>query len=132
MDGWRSAQPVLGVFLMAKIAKGRQGSWFAKVNQTSQELPVLQKEYWGAGNTYHDPYPRYLELAQGRRYLEALKQGRALVARNIRVAKRKDGGEGWKREDYLNAIFKIASVTYSAEDGLRLIFVGSTSSHLIK
>src|SRR5262249_35587463 len=51
----------------------------------------------------HDPYPRYLELAQGRRYLEALKQGLALVAINTKVGKRKDGGEGWKREAYMNS-----------------------------
>jgi hypothetical protein len=117
---------------MTKIAKGRQGSWFAEVNgKPGLQLPVLQKEYWGVGNSYHDPYPRYLELAQGRKYLEALKQGLALVAINTKVGKRKGGGEGWKREAYMNSVFKVANVTYSPAEGLRLNFVGSTSAALI-
>jgi len=54
---------------MTKIATGRQGSWFADVNgRPGLQLPVLFKEYWGAGNSYHDPYPRYLETTQGKRY----------------------------------------------------------------
>jgi hypothetical protein len=102
-----------------RFATGRQGSWFATVDQTDLELPVLKSEHWGDGATYHDPYPNYLATVQGRRYIEALRQGRALMAKY----------DGRKRVEYRPAIFNVANVTYSPDDGLRLVFTGSTSRH---
>jgi hypothetical protein len=97
---------------MSKRPKGKQGSWFATINEES--LPVLKKEYWIGRDTYHEPYSGYLETNQGRRYLQALQQGRALLASYV------DG----KRKSTSRDIFKIANVTYSPEDGLRLTFTG--------
>src|SRR5262245_23017434 len=108
---------------MKKKARGQQGSWFAETTDTRERLPCVFKEYWGQGNTYHDPFCYDPSNARHREYVDAIKNGkRVLLTSNVLVGQREDGSNMWRRGPYLG-VCAVDNVT-SGTDGLRFTFVG--------
>ena len=63
-----------------KYAKGTQGNWFATA-KTGEYLPCLKTRYIGRGGMYHEPKAYDTTHGKGREYLEAIQNGRVLMAR---------------------------------------------------
>jgi hypothetical protein len=110
---------------MPKLATGKQGSWFATVNGTREELPCVFKEYCQTGPTsfeYSDPYFYDQVKPRNRDYINAIANGkRVLLTSNTREGFRQDGGNKWKRGSYIG-VFEIANVVCD-ENGLRFTFM---------
>jgi hypothetical protein len=92
---------------MMTIAKGSQGKWFA-TTRTGENLPCLKRQFMVGVGQYHEPH--YYDPSQRRNveYIDAVKQGRVLIASY------KDG----VRDGYLGGIFTIEDVQHD-ETGLR-------------
>ena len=109
---------------MTEIAKGRQGSWFATVKKTSEYLPCLKRHRWN-GDYFE---PKFYDPADRRNaeYIDAIKQGRVLVA----IYERKDDDttslDGDRTGGYLNYVFTVADVQHD-EQGLRCRIVSRES-----
>jgi hypothetical protein len=99
---------------MTKMAKGRQGDWHATNAQTGEELPCLKKHHWAAGPEYHDPHFYDPSVPRNAKYIDAVRQGRVLVAEY----------ENGKRKGYRPGVFLVTDVRNDA-DGLRCRFIGS-------
>jgi hypothetical protein len=91
---------------MRRKPKGRQGDWFA--DYRGQRLPCLKSDCWH-GAQYHDPYVYDPAIPKHAEYLDALRAGRAILA--------KQSADG-TREDYI-CLLDITDVE-AGEHGLRL------------
>lgn len=103
-----------------KKAKGRQGWWFAQVDDIA--LPCLHKT-WLKGLNYHDPFKRHEGKGLEKKINEAVDA--IVVGRQVILTtdneERDHKGEitSFERTGYIG-VFEVDDVTYSANDGLRL------------
>jgi hypothetical protein len=97
---------------MTKIAKGRQGDWFATA-KTGETLPCLKAQFLGARGEYYEPKHYDPSQRKNVEYIDAIKRGRALVA----VYKNEEG-KAEKRDGYLGGIYTLEDVRHD-ENGLR-------------
>lgn len=101
---------------MSEIAKGSQGSWFATVKKTGEYLPCFKRHRWA--KDYFEP--KFYDPAHRRNveYIDAIKQGRVLIA----IYERKEGDttslDGDRTGGYLNYVFTVEDVQHD-ETGLR-------------
>jgi hypothetical protein len=95
-----------------KIAKGKQGEWFASLTSTGELLPCVFQEYLQGLTEYHDPHCYDLTTKRDAKYIEAIKRGRVLMTRNVGSRK-----TGWKREAYI-AVYSAEDVEFSPATGL--------------
>jgi hypothetical protein len=92
------------------IAKGKQGSWFATVARTNENLPCLKRDYLGPRGEYHEPYFYDPSLPKNVEYVDAIKNlGRVLIATYDKSS---------KRTGYLEYIYLVEDVRHD-ETGLR-------------
>ena len=101
---------------MKKIAKGRQGDWFATLRNTGELLPCVFREFWIGKTGYHDPHVYDLSNSQDRQYVEAIQNTkRVLLTTNL-------GADGTrKRGAYIDEC-EVADVICD-DNGLRFKFV---------
>jgi hypothetical protein len=93
---------------MTKIAKGRQGDWFA-TTRAGEELPCLKAQYLFAGGEYREPHFYDPSLPMNVKYMDAIRRGRVLIA---------SYDTSQKRTGYLGYVYLVEDVRHD-EDGLR-------------
>lgn len=110
---WGDAMP-------KKKATGRQGWWFAQVDDVA--LPCLHKS-WLKGLSYHDPFKRHEGKGLEKKIKEAVDaiiDGRQVILTTDNEERDHDGEIiAFERTGYI-AVFEVDDVTYSTSDGLRL------------
>ena len=106
---------------MMTIAKGSQGKWFA-TTRTGENLPCLKHQFLGARGEYHEP--KFYDPAQRRNveYIDAIKQGRVLVARYDNHVEGRTKRRTERRTGYNEYIYTVEDVQHD-ETGLRCRFV---------
>lgn len=98
---------------MTKIAKGRQGDWFATTTKTGERLPCLKAHFLGARGAYHERWFYDPSQRRNAEYIEAIKLGRVLIS-----PYKPNGTRQGTRNGYLNYIYTVDNVRHD-EDGLR-------------
>ena len=99
-----------------KIAKGRQGDWFA-MTRAGESLPCLKDQYLRPHGEYHEPCFYDPSLSKNAEYVAAIQRGRVLIATYD------TSQEPHKRTGYLGYVYSVEDIRHD-ESGLRCRVVG--------